>query len=263
MPGRLLALLVVAATSLTACGGGDDGASGDRGPSEQEDKAEIERLMIAFGATSGGDVCDYQAPNLIAVDGSYADCRKVNEDASALVYKVESVAVSGDEATAVVTTKGSQPLHFELRRIDGEWKISDFPWDDDPATESESGPAAAEQEPAPAPTPEPSQEEDDETYVQTLFEAYATAKGSSLCALFSERFVNAELGGTLKCTRTFGRKKPGAVTLQKLSFTGPSKALAITKLNRDVVYFGLTQTGRRSNPWGGWEIDDLGFPGQG
>ena len=82
----------------------------------------------------------------------FGECVSANQDTSSALFTVENVAINGDEATAIVTVKGQEDevSTYGLTREAGEWKISDFPSDDQPA-----GGDGAEPEPEPVEEPEP------------------------------------------------------------------------------------------------------------
>jgi hypothetical protein len=272
----------VLALALAACGGDDDGGDEpsaatseeateqlvDEGPTEAEDVAAIEQVLLAYGAAEGSEACDYYSAEKIEGGwGGIEACRRDTAGLQGVVFKVSEIEVDGDLATAVVSNaNGSDPDPYELVREDGEWLINGIG-----AEELSSPPSSAEQPglssaPArddPEPAPQPSREQANEAHVKRLFGDYATVRGRTVCGLFSERFVDREIGGISKCLRAFADKKPGVVTLQALDFTGPNRGLVIAKLNGDVVNFGVTRTGSPDLPYGRWEIDDIGIPGSG
>jgi hypothetical protein len=254
----ILAVLLALALSLGACGGGDD--DGDEksaepaGPSKQEDIGAIEQVMLAYGATAGGDVCDYQAPNLIAIDGSLAECRRVNEDARAVVLQVENVAVSGDEATAVVKYEDGEVGAYGLRRIDGEWKISDFPGNEDEvaAEEAEEGtpPPVIESEEEP---PEELPPATPRVIVDDLLKDFAQAEGSAACDFFSTGFIESQ-GGRGRCKQLFSDLTFGFQTVG-LSFTnGQTRAIALLRSENGRASVEAKVTEPPESLYGGWRI---------
>ena len=186
----------------------------------------------------------------------------MNEETTSAIFKVEKVAVNGDEATAVVTVEGQEDevSAYELSRESGGWKISDFPSDDGPGGGGSDEPEPA-QETAPA-DPDASERAD----VEELLTAFGEASGSEVCTFFSEGLIE-ERGGVQACQDYFEGRPALRSEIVKLSLNIPSRyadalpsATAVIKsgISGANLYIGLTNTNNSLDPYGGWEITRQG-----
>lgn len=105
--GLLLALSLLA----LACGDGDDSSATDGAPTLEEDTAAIEKLIVEFGASRGGEACDYYSADFIRSDfGSVAACRRQASDAKAVDYELDEARIDGDRGSAIVISPFSERL---------------------------------------------------------------------------------------------------------------------------------------------------------
>ena len=260
----ILASLLVLALSLGACGGGDDDdQSTAEGPTKQQDVAAIEEALVTYGATEGGEVCDYYAESQLAAAGGLGECVQANQDTSSALFTVESVVVKGDEATAVVTVKGQEDevSTYGLTREGGDWKISDFPSDD-----GLGGGGSDEAEPEPEPEVEetslPDPEASARADVEELLADFGEAEGSEVCTFFSDELIE-ERGGLKSCQQYFQGKPALRSEIVKLSVTVPiykedvvpgASAVIKSGVSGQNLSLQLNVGGSVSDAYGGWII---------
>jgi hypothetical protein len=152
----LLAGAVCLALALPACGDGETttvttGAEASEEPSVDEEDAAIEKLLVEFGASKGGEGCDYYSPDFIAEEyGSLAACRRSAAGSEPIAFTVTGVEVDGETGTATVVTPGGGRASVYPVLLAGEpsdpydgWAIDGF---------FEKGPSI-EPEDSPEPTP--------------------------------------------------------------------------------------------------------------
>jgi hypothetical protein len=117
-PRRSLALLVVPALTLAACGGGsDDGGGGN------SDKDTL-TTIIDEGSSNPASVCDHLDAALLKQIGGAAGCKKAAaSEPKGGSTTIDSLKVDGDKATAKVTGRnGATTITFAKQ--DGEWKVT-------------------------------------------------------------------------------------------------------------------------------------------
>jgi hypothetical protein len=95
---RLIAISVIAALTLAACG--DDESGSD---SAAEDEAAIEQLFLDYAAVEGSDACDLFSEKVIAGLGGRKACERDQAGAESVTIKVDEIEVDGDTAQALVT----------------------------------------------------------------------------------------------------------------------------------------------------------------
>ena len=242
--------------ALVACGGGDDGddeKAAPKGPTKQQDVAAIEQVLLAYGAADGSEVCSYYAESQIDATGGVAECESVNEDASAALFTVENVAVNGGEATAVVTVEGQEGevSAYELSREGREWKISDFPSDDGPQTQSEPEPVIEEEAPEPLPPATP------KVIITDLLTDFGKASGAPICDFFSVSFVEGQQGGRAGCENYFGDKPATNYKPVVVAVGSKTSARAILRNSSGRAYAQVDVTEPPDSLYGGWRVTEF------
>jgi ketosteroid isomerase-like protein len=122
------------ALAAAACGGGGGGGDDDA-------KDAANEYFEAIASGNAGGVCDHltrDAQQAFARQVRGKDCqdaaRKILEGPQGSVSKgiareakVNEVKVDGDNATAQVATGNDIKVSLQLRKEDGDWKISQLP----------------------------------------------------------------------------------------------------------------------------------------
>jgi hypothetical protein len=104
-----------AALALSACGGDDGGGS---------DRSDVEAI-IKLIANSDEKACDKLTEGLVKreFNGSKDTCvKQAKESDENIKYDVKSVDVSGDKATATVTS-GNRSQQLQFAKDGGDWKL--------------------------------------------------------------------------------------------------------------------------------------------
>jgi ABC-type glycerol-3-phosphate transport system substrate-binding protein len=113
---RLFALALVACLALAACGGSGSSGGGD----DQQIRAVVGHLRDSDEAVCG----EMTAKFLKQVFKDKAACEKQAKAAKQTnTFKIQSVKVSGDKATATIGAK-QQKGTVTLVKEGGDWKIS-------------------------------------------------------------------------------------------------------------------------------------------
>jgi ABC-type glycerol-3-phosphate transport system substrate-binding protein len=113
---RLLALALLSCLALAACGGGSGGGGGD----EQQIRSVVGHLRDSDEAVCG----ELTDKFLKQIFKDKATCEKQAKAAKQTnTFKIQSVKVSGDKATAAIAAK-QQKGTVTLVKEGGKWKIS-------------------------------------------------------------------------------------------------------------------------------------------
>lgn len=114
---KIIALALVApAFALTACGGSDKGSS---------DKDQITDIINSV-AKDPAKLCDTASKQLLqaAFNGSVTDCKTAAKTSGGDgAATINSLAVSGDKATAKLTDKSGKST-VKFAKVDGSWVVT-------------------------------------------------------------------------------------------------------------------------------------------
>lgn len=120
-----LAAAALAGLAVAGCGGGEEE---DPNTLSGDDRAQIEEAAIAYGASEGGEACEYLSAGALDQLGGESGCTQSFEGVQGFQFEVEDVSLDGDVATAsILNADTDDPIELELVDEDGEWRISSFP----------------------------------------------------------------------------------------------------------------------------------------
>ena len=136
-----LSTALVVALALAGCGGGgtsNDDSSEDFTGEKQAVASIVEDLQSAAEDSDEQEICDLLTGELrdaVTKGSGAASCRagleKALKDTDQSDLTVKSIAIDGDEATAVVRAKlsddGSRDETIELRKLGAAWRIATLP----------------------------------------------------------------------------------------------------------------------------------------
>ena len=127
---KRLALPAVLALAVAGCGGGDETAADEFEGEEAEVAAVVDRLGEAARAGDVKTICE----DLVTValqrsvrEAAGTSCGQEFEEnvvADDAEFTVDSIEVSGDEATAIVTDQDDRKSTLFLGVEEGEWRIA-------------------------------------------------------------------------------------------------------------------------------------------
>src|SRR5215210_987839 len=131
---RLVALLLLPALALGACGQSSKDSSGDFQGEQKAVAQAVEDLQDAGRKGDAGKICtDLLAPALVdrIKKASNGACDTVLDDAlsdaDAFELQVQKVSVNGDRAEAVVESQAGDKKRtdtLQLQKVGGVWKIA-------------------------------------------------------------------------------------------------------------------------------------------
>lgn len=125
-PGRrsaALAAVLLAGLALVACG--DEESADD---AAEEDRAQIEEVVVAYGAAEGEEACELMSAAALDQLGGDSGCTRLFEGEGGVEFTVERVTVEEGMATVDAINEESETVvPLELTEEEGEWRISLFP----------------------------------------------------------------------------------------------------------------------------------------